>query len=304
MTGRGLRRLLVHLLVAAVTVSCIALGFWQLGRMRGLQERNDLLTERLAAEPRPYEGLVDGLDPDAPAGSERDARHRPVVVTGTFDPEHEVLLRSRSYQERPGYHVLTPLRLDGAGRALLIDRGWIPYRFDGTDGSSYAPPAGSVRVTGRLVPEADPPQGFLAGLAPRDPPTGPLERVARPDVDRLQDQMPYALEPFIVEMEEVARPPATEPGAAPGAASSGAEAAGDAPSAGQGADGETDLPIVPPRPGPESGPHLGYAIQWFSFAAIAAGGYALLLRRDAREPGEAAEGEAQGDRPAGGRGAR
>jgi surfeit locus 1 family protein len=47
----------------------------------------------------------------------------------------------------------------------------------------------------------------------------------------------------------------------------------------------------PPQPGPpipvpppelSEGPHLSYAIQWFSFAAIALVGAAVLLRRDPR----------------------
>ena len=36
------------------------------------------------------------------------------------------------------------------------------------------------------------------------------------------------------------------------------------------------------RPGLDEGPHLSYAIQWFTFSAIAAGGYLLILRRIAR----------------------
>jgi surfeit locus 1 family protein len=38
---------------------------------------------------------------------------------------------------------------------------------------------------------------------------------------------------------------------------------------------------VPP-PALDDGPHLSYAVQWFSFAAIALVGGALLARRDAR----------------------
>lgn len=45
----------------------------------------------------------------------------------------------------------------------------------------------------------------------------------------------------------------------------------------------------------DNGPHLGYAVQWFVFMTIAAVGYVLILRRNARagEPGRAARG-AQG----------
>jgi len=42
------------------------------------------------------------------------------------------------------------------------------------------------------------------------------------------------------------------------------------------------LPIPAPPPTFDEGPHLSYAIQWFSFAAIALVGCAALLRRDRR----------------------
>jgi surfeit locus 1 family protein len=43
------------------------------------------------------------------------------------------------------------------------------------------------------------------------------------------------------------------------------------------------LPEPPPLPPLTNGPHLSYAVQWFSFAAIALFGYVVLLRRDRRD---------------------
>jgi surfeit locus 1 family protein len=253
------RLLLWHLLIVAIAAGFVALGVWQLGRHAQLVERNELRSARLAADPTAYRELVPVLDPDAPEGASDDPRYRPVVVEGTFLPEHEVLLRGRTLDQVPGYHVLTPLRLagsapDDAGRAVLVDRGWIPFRYDEPGMPSWAPPEGGVTVRGRLMPEADAPEGPLAAFAPRDPPEGPLTTVARPDVERLQAQVPVPLEPFVVEATEVA-----------------ARTPGDAAA--------SPLPRIPPAPGPEAGPHLGYAIQWFFFAGVAIVGYALLLRR-------------------------
>ena len=42
------------------------------------------------------------------------------------------------------------------------------------------------------------------------------------------------------------------------------------------------LPIAESIPALSEGPHLSYAIQWFSFAVIALVGAAILLRRDRR----------------------
>ena len=42
-------------------------------------------------------------------------------------------------------------------------------------------------------------------------------------------------------------------------------------------------------PAPGDGPHLGYAVQWFIFTAIAVVGYPLVLRHVSRRPDRAAE---------------
>lgn len=41
----------------------------------------------------------------------------------------------------------------------------------------------------------------------------------------------------------------------------------------------TDFPILPEEPEISLGPHMGYAVQWFLFAAVVLVGYPLLLRR-------------------------
>jgi surfeit locus 1 family protein len=39
------------------------------------------------------------------------------------------------------------------------------------------------------------------------------------------------------------------------------------------------LPVRQPAPALDPGPHLGYAIQWFSFAAIAITGWLVLVMK-------------------------
>jgi len=43
-----------------------------------------------------------------------------------------------------------------------------------------------------------------------------------------------------------------------------------------------ELPVPPEPPELSDGPHLGYAVQWFLFAAVVIVGYPILLRRVAR----------------------
>src|SRR5437764_14256300 len=49
-----------------------------------------------------------------------------VSVTGRLESARQFLLDNRTYRERAGYEVLTPLARAGAA-VLLVDRGWVPF---------------------------------------------------------------------------------------------------------------------------------------------------------------------------------
>ena len=128
-----------HLLAAAGIVAFVALGFWQLRRLDEKRDLNAAVEAAVESPVRPVETALASGEP-----------YRRVVAEGTFDPGHEVLvLRSRSGVS--GYHVLTPLLLDG-GAGVLVDRGWVPPEFDTTPVAGAPPPAGRVRVEGLLWP--------------------------------------------------------------------------------------------------------------------------------------------------------
>ena len=95
-------------------------------------------------------------------------------------------------------------------------------------------------------------------FGPTDPDDGTLEVLARVDLERVAQQVDYDVLPGL--------PPADEQ--RPG----GGHAAGRLPSS---------WPLGLPEP--TEGPHLAYAVQWFIFTTIAVVGYALLLRRVARD---------------------
>lgn len=125
---------LTHLVVIAIAVSFISLGLWQVRRHYEQVEENTRVEAQLASSPAALE--------DALASSDIDLL--PVRATGTFAADEQLQLAPRSRNERPGFEVLAPLRLDD-GRALLVNRGWMPL-----DSELPAPPAGEVTVTGRL----------------------------------------------------------------------------------------------------------------------------------------------------------
>jgi len=73
------------------------------------------------------------------------ARAEHVTVTGQFVPERTVLLGNRLRRGRPGYEVVTPLRVAGSQRHVLVNRGWLPAV---SSDPQIRTPAGEVRIEG------------------------------------------------------------------------------------------------------------------------------------------------------------
>lgn len=230
-------------LIAAL--ACVGLGLWQLDRLDQRQQRNAVVEAASTGVPAAVDTLV-GHTQTVPESLE----WRLVRAEGRYDDTNEILLRGQLQDGRPGYHVLTPLVTD-AGRALLVDRGWIPVSDQGATTAPAVPaaPAGQVDVVGRIrlseqVRTARPVQ------------LGERMAVAAVDVQQLSETAAVPLYPVYVELTEQSPPP----GAAP------------------------ELIDAPPV---EAGPHLAYAVQWFLFAALVPVGLWVYLRAEIRRPSKA-----------------
>ncbi|CAN5698508.1 SURF1 family protein [soil metagenome] len=233
-----------HVLVVALVVVMVSLGFWQLRRLDERQAANALIEGRADQPESPVADVVSADDSTVDADA---VLYRRVSATGSYAAGDEVLVRSRSMDGAPGSWVLTPLLLDD-GTAVVVNRGWIPN--DGTRErapAEAAPPEDEVRVSGLLYPSQT-----RGDFGPTDPADGRLATLARADLGRLQQQVAPDLFPAYVQLTASAPP------------------GGDLP-----------RPLGPPEL--DDGPHFGYAVQWFIFSAIALGGYPLILRRTARE---------------------
>ncbi len=250
------RWLFGHLLALALVGLFVNFGFWQLRRLAQRDAYNVLLEARLDAEPQPFAQLARNYSLTVPEGAENSAVYRRASVSGRFDTANEVLLRSRALDGQPGYHVLTPLR-SAENRALLVDRGWVPFELSTPPVAEAAPPE-RVQVTGVLQPpQVQPVGGGLfdrLGLVQKDPAVGRLDAVFFVNPARIGAELPYTLEPVYLELATQTPPQ------------------------------RGLLPVPPPGPEVTRGPHLGYALQWFSFALIGVVGYGVLLRGVLREP--------------------
>lgn len=143
--------------VAALGTVFLHLGEWQLDRLHQRQERN---TSTLSNEQRPVRPFTEVFTRPI---TEADQWQR-VQARGTFDADHQLVVRYRSSGDVTGYEVVTPLRT--ASGTVLVDRGLVPVD-KGTRIPTTAPPppAGEVTVVGHVRRDE---QGRRSAVTPVD----------------------------------------------------------------------------------------------------------------------------------------
>jgi surfeit locus 1 family protein len=226
-----------------------ALGVWQLDRLEQRRAFNQMRRVALAAPP------IELTDAPLPPG---DLRDRQAVAIGEFDYARQVAIRNQSHVGQPGYHLVTPLRIAGAERAVLVNRGWIPHdQANPTTWRIFDEQQEGPQI-GLLQPTRRRPDGAVSAI-PQDIRTGWY----RLDVEAIGQTMPYKLLPVVLQLT-----PAGSPGAGDGRSRPA-----------------TDPNVLPHRVEHDlafsEGNHLSYALQWFGFAMIAAIVYVSIVRRAA-----------------------
>jgi surfeit locus 1 family protein len=237
-----------HVAVVVLVVTMVLLGLWQLRR---LDEKRDLKATVEARQEQPAVP-VGRVVPAGSAVGDRaidGAEHRSVTATGTYADDETFIVENRTFNGASGAWVLTPLVLED-GRAVVVNRGFLGYDEAGQIDPPPAP-GGEVRVEGILLGSEE--RGRFGAA---DPAHGDLRVLARVDLDQVADEVPYTVLPAYV--QRVSSAPEEARGGPPELVALG-------------------------RPEPNEGPHLSYAGQWFTFTTIAVVGYALLLRRVARD---------------------
>lgn len=244
MAERRTGRIVGTVLVVVIAAVCIRLGLWQLSRLDEKQTHNAALAAR-SAEP--------SLRLTSAATDSAGVTWRRASARGRYDHERSIILPGRSYRGSPGVLLLTPLRLEGA-RAVLVQRGWVPSLDAATIDLDAFRTDSMVTVEGLLLPFLDEENTIATGATIE--PADTFRRVWYAiDPQRLRAQFPYPLLPFRLQRLPDTLPSHDVTGARTRA-----------------------YPLAQPAPGMDEGPHLGYAIQWFSFALIFVIGWIALLR--------------------------
>ena len=134
-------------LAAALLVPLfIAAGQWQWDKAAAKAARQQQLETR-AGEP--------AVQIPAEPGDAQALHYRRIVARGYYEPQHQILIDNRTYHQQAGFHVVTPLRVEGSEVRLLVNRGWIPALAEHSREPEIVTPSGIVEVSGiAIIPGA------------------------------------------------------------------------------------------------------------------------------------------------------
>lgn len=231
MNGMARRRFVIVTIAAILGVAVTArLGVWQLSRAA------EKIALQTALDTRGHLAPLSNAELARGAG-EADAQHyRPAVVRGQWVAGHTVFLENRQMNGRPGFFIVTPLRLDGRSDSVLVQRGWAPRDMrERTLLPRVDEAAGTIEVHGLIAP---PPSRLFEFTAAQG-------GVIRQNLDlaAFSAEIHLPLAPVSVQQND------------------SAATAGDA------------LLRQWPHPAVDVHKHYGYAFQWFAMSALMAGLY-------------------------------
>ena len=214
---------------------CLTAGFWQWGR---------------AAEKRALFAAFDRADAEVLnrpiAAAELDAvLFRQIRLTGRYVADRQVLLDNMTFDGRPGYQVLTPLRTDAG--VVLVNRGWVQAGNDRGMLPDIEVHDRMRTVSGRLnrLPRA----GYELPAGPAGPDAPWPRRLSFPTAAELTEQLGMPVPDYQVLL---------------------------APTDSDGYLREWRPALMLPEK------HVAYAVQWFLMAATIMIIYAVLTSRAAR----------------------
>ena len=115
------------------------LGRWQVDRGAEKAARQALFEARMVETPLTLTGSVPSPEP---------LMYRRVRAAGEWIAERQIFVDNQIRDARAGFHVVTPLRLEGTTDAVLVNRGWVARGPGYPQPPEVRVPTGRVEVTG------------------------------------------------------------------------------------------------------------------------------------------------------------
>jgi len=152
-----------------------------------------------------------------------------VTASGRYNKNHEILIDNVVHSGKAGYHVLTPFILEDDHSVVMVNRGWVPVGRDRNNLPIIETPEDKINIHGIIAPHKSKPPLIL----------GELDSEARVwlyyDLDKYIERTKYNVLPVVILLNK-----------------------------------EDDSGYIREWPKYDSkmSMHIGYAVQWFVFAAI------------------------------------
>lgn len=230
----------LSLLTLFIIAGCAKAGFWQYHRGVVRHEANSQVKANIAL-PVLTESEFNLIVKDSTALPKN--QWRTVSVTGTFIPEHELLLRNRYIEGKYGFGVITLFK-SNAGQSFWVDRGWIQAGKDAkTPPNVERTSTGQIEISARL--RTNDLNNRVKGSFFALPSNGKTE------LQKWDSSQSVKTADFSLDLMQASNPLLT--------------------------------PQFPnPLPELTDGPHFAYALQWLLFAFLALFGRILIFREELR----------------------
>ena len=179
------------MIIATIVVMalCVELGSWQYNKAQA----------KIALQQQLEAGLANlaGSLPDGIVDVE-DFRYKRVMFEGVYAPEYQILIDNKVNDNVVGYHVLTPIKLNGEdGRFVLVNRGWVAGNLN-RNLPMVNTPTGKQTLEGELF---FPLEKFFT-LEDRTVKSEQWKQVWQHiDMKRYQEAVPFEIKPYVVRLD-------------------------------------------------------------------------------------------------------
>ena len=172
-----------------------------------------------------------------------EIQYRRVTATGTFDATEELILYGRPDATGQQGNHLLTPFTTESADTVIVDRGWVPLQLAHPPVTQATPPTDTTSITGVLLP----PESTSHELPPQ---AGEVKDINFGQLSQVGASIDF---PAYLMLQ-------TQDPSQPG-----------------------QYPVPGSLPQLSQGPHLSYAIQWFTFTIIGIVGFVVLVRKEARE---------------------
>jgi surfeit locus 1 family protein len=211
---------------------CVKAGLWQYNKAETKKALQAQLSKRLSEPAITLTDKLGGLNKD----NLDSWRFKRVKFSGVYNTRYQVLLDNQVENTVAGYHILTPMQLDGSKEYVLVNRGWVAGTPD-RKVPVVDTPTGSQIIEGDIIL---PSTRFFTLETPAlkseaSQPIWPGGVWQNLDMQLYAKSVPFSVQPFVVRLGSKSK---------------------------TGGGFKRNWPM----PAERISMHLGYAYQWFGFA--------------------------------------